>query len=322
MRKQTALLLAAMAATVLSAGFLLAGPKPAEAAFPGTNGKIAFVSNRTTGTGVDNPTGDYEIFTMDPNGTELTQLTDNVVDDEDPAWSSDGQQIAFARNENGYFQIYKMDADGSNQVKLTNTLDGYSPTWSPDGTRIAFVSLRDGNENVYSMSSSDGSNQIRLTKKFASDSDPAWSPDGTKIAFTSERNGNFEIYVMKARPESKRNRPVNRSKNQRSDAYPNWSPDGTQIAFASTRDDDLHIGNFEIYKMNAAGTGKTRLISHSDVDWLPAWSSDGTKIVFESERDGPANVEIYVMNADGSGQTNITNNQAFDSDPDWQPIVN
>jgi len=80
-----------------------------------------------------------------------------------------------------------MDADGSNQTRLTRdlALDG-SPAWSPDGRRIAFHSGRDGNMEIYVMDA-DGSKQTRLTDHAAGDGSPAWSPDGSKIAFQSGR---------------------------------------------------------------------------------------------------------------------------------------
>ena len=95
------------------------------------------------------------------------------------------------------------------------------------------------------------------------------------------------------------------------DVFPAWSPDGLQIAFASDR-----TGNFQIYVMNADGTGAvTRLTNNSDNDVLPAWSPDGTRIAFMSDRAG--NSEIYVMNADGTGVRRLTNNSASDQSPAW-----
>ena len=71
-----------------------------------------------------------------------------------------------------------MDADGSNQTRLTNNpASDAQPAWSPDGTKIAFNSDRDGNFEVYVMDA-DGSNQTRLTNNPADDGGPAWSPDG------------------------------------------------------------------------------------------------------------------------------------------------
>jgi Tol biopolymer transport system component len=86
----------------------------------------------------------------------------------------------------------------------------------------------------------------------------------------------------------------------------------SRIAFTSNRD-----GNFEIYAMNADGSGLTRMTNHLGWDDDPAWSPDGSRIAFRSNRDG--NWEIYVMNADGSAVTRLTNNAAFDAEPEWSP---
>jgi len=85
-----------------------------------------------------------------------------------------------------------------------------------------------------------------------------------------------------------------------------------RIAFASLSD-----GNWEIYVMNADGTGQTRLTENSVYDQEPAWSPDGKRIVFWSYRDG--NNEIYVMNADGSAPTRLTNHRGTDGAPAWSP---
>jgi len=85
-----------------------------------------------------------------------------------------------------------------------------------------------------------------------------------------------------------------------------------RIAFASKRD-----GNWEIYVMNADGSGVTRLTNNPADDRWPSWSPDGKRIAFTSDRDG--NWEIYVMNADGSGMTRLTNNPAGNFDPSWSP---
>jgi Tol biopolymer transport system component len=120
----------------------------------------------------------------------------------DPAWSPDGQMIAFV----GFAgltaglgkAIYVVKADGSRLRNLTpKPVGSYAdPAWSPDGRKLAFVN-RDGNSEVYVMNAN-GRGQRNLTRDPAYDADPAWSPDGRKIAFVSNRDGKYGIYVMNA----------------------------------------------------------------------------------------------------------------------------
>src|SRR5215211_7250097 len=166
-----------LAAAALAVGLLLlVKTKPAEATFPGGNGKIAFVSARSTGAGVDNPTGDWEIFTMKPDGTSLTQLTFNTADDSPPNWSPDGTRIVFASNRDGDYEIYTMSANGANQLNRSqNAASDYAPNWSPNGQRIAFTCFRDGNDEIYRMRVN-GSLQTLLSNNLANDTEPDWQP--------------------------------------------------------------------------------------------------------------------------------------------------
>jgi Tol biopolymer transport system component len=276
-------------------------------AFPGFNGKIAFSSFRD---------GNYEIYSMNPDGIGQTNLSNDPAYDSNPHWSADGTRLAFTGTRNGNYEIYTMNADGSDVTRLTNNpaLDLF-PSWSPDGTRIAFMSERDGNREIYTMNP-DGSGVLKLTDTPLgySNGDPAWSPDGTKIAFDSRRSApNNEIYVMNVDGSGQ----TNLTNESHDDYAPSWSPDGTRIAFSSSRDDV----SGEIYSMYADGTGVTRLTNSPAVDSAPAWSPDGTKIAFHTNRNGGGNWEIYVMNVDGSNQLNRTNHEAYDCCPDWQAVL-
>src|SRR5215212_7340532 len=126
-------------ALVLAAGTLSQGAGPAKAAYPGTNGKIAFESERTTGRGVDNPTGDSEIFIMNPDGTGVRQLTKNTVTDITPTIAPDGFSWAHERIQNGNREI--IYHAGAFEANITNNPanDRY-PVFSPDSSRIAFMS--------------------------------------------------------------------------------------------------------------------------------------------------------------------------------------
>ena len=168
-------LVAALVAVML----VLVATKPAGAAFPGSNGQIVFYSADSIAVG-DPSSSDTEIFSMNSNGTGLTQLTSNAVQDFNPAWSPDGTEIVFeSRRDDPNGEIYKMPANGSpNPRRLTNNAaSDFDPAWSPDGMQIAFHSDRDANGEIYTMNAN-GSGQTRrtLTGAPAHENNPDWQP--------------------------------------------------------------------------------------------------------------------------------------------------
>ena len=234
-------------------------------------------------------------------------------------------QIAFVSQRDGNPEIYVMDADGSNQRRLTNNHgDDWSPSWSPDGKRIVFFSDRDEHPHpkhgrstfeIYVMDA-DGGNLQRLTENRVDDRDPSWSPDGKRIAFMSDRDGadlHFDIYVMDADGGNEQKL----TENPNTDRQPSWSPDGKQIAFSSVREGHF---SYEIYVMDADGENQRRLTENLKTDLFPSWSPDGKRIAFASDRKGDfENFEIYVMDADGGDQRRLTENREFDWQPSWSP---
>ena len=157
-------------------------------------------------------------------------------------------RILFGSDRDGTPEIYVMDADGANLVRLTTdawvqispVTEVTSLAWSPDGTKIAFIANRVGAGQIFVMNA-DGTGLVRLTDHRAGNGAPAWSPDGRQIAFTSRHFGNDEIFVINADGTEL----VNRTYHPADDASPVWSPDGRRIAFTSNRS-----GNNEIYMMN------------------------------------------------------------------------
>ena len=118
---------------------------------------------------------------MNPDGTEQTRITVNPNSDERaPAWSPDGTMIAFSSNQDGLNpEVYIMNADGTDQRRLTNDPDNLSdtyPTWSPDGTRIAFASeggIPNAPSDIYVMNA-DGTNRTNITNSPTDDTQPDW----------------------------------------------------------------------------------------------------------------------------------------------------
>ena len=229
-----------------------------------------------------------------------------------------GPRIVFGSNRNsGNHDVFIMDIDGGNQVRLTTSL-AYDdqPKWSPDGSKIAFMSGRDGNLEIYTMNP-DGSAQTRITNNPLGDGFPAWSHDGTKLAFVRGNlndPGTFEIWVMNANGTNE----TRLTNDSFVDGVPSWSPDNTKIVFMSGGTTVFDANAFEIFSINADGSNRTRLTNNTIADGQPSYSPDGSRILFASGNAlNPNKIEIFVMNADGSGRVQLTNNSVTDGFPTW-----
>lgn len=118
-----------------------------------------------------------QIYSMESNGKNRTQLTSTDASNVDPIWSPDGSYIAFRSFRDGNAEIYRMEPDGANQTRLTfDAADDKDHVWSPDGSKIAFASNRMGDYEIYIMDR-DGTNVRRLTNASGDDVLPAWAPN-------------------------------------------------------------------------------------------------------------------------------------------------
>ena len=263
---------------------------PAYAAFPGENGRVAYVGDR----------GSKQIYVANPGGGCERQLTTALGGNTEPAQSADGGKIVFTSRRTGNPDIWIVNADGSNETQLTaNPASDLLPTFAPDG-RIAFISTRDGNSEIYVMNA-DGSGQTRLTNTTAAESQPEFSPDGTKIAF---RRGSA-VQIMNADGTGAIVLAT-------SGHEPSFSPDGTRIAFRTSQGIEV---------IGANGTGRTLLLTGTGME--PAFSPDGTKIAYTDWDSGDWGT-VGVMNADGSGaHTFIAGDESDVFTPDWgvAPLV-
>lgn len=224
-------------------------------------------------------------------------------------------------------EVYTVNANGSDLTQLTvNDVADFDPSWSPDGSRIVFRSQRAGNDEIYVMNV-DGSGARNISREPAADWGPEWSADGRWIAFNSGRDSSRDLHGFVVDPRGDHLRSLGDLFVE----YPSWSPDGKRIAFMS-QTFEAAGGNYEIFVMNADGSGVTRLTNFIGVDGWPAWSPDGTRIAFTSIRDDcryskARNCEtiddlgeyhtLYVMNPDGSNVTRVS--RVFGQFPVWSP---
>lgn len=338
-----------------AAGALVVAVEPGAAAYPGKNGRIAFVSSASSGGPQPFNSGSSTIRATDDRGVvtlaESTNLSHLGSENGSgspkhhrPAWSPDGRKVAYVRDLYNQFQgdlgteIWVMRANGNDRSKVssfpsTTVVIGQveasvterlsSPTWSPDGRKIAVLAEGDfpHRQAVYVMDAGGGSRATLIRDGDGiSKSSLEWSPDGRNLVFSGTRApaSKADIYVMGADGRSIERLTKTASA---AEGSPAWSPDGKRIAFTSDR-----AGNQEIYVMLADGSRVTRLTRNQADDGGAAWSPDGKRIAFHSNRHG-AGFDIYAMNDDGSRQTRRTAtglNGASGSvsalSPSWQPI--
>lgn len=153
--------------------------------------------------------GKLDLFTVDVETLEYVRLTDDYFDESKPHWSPDGKKIVFSSDRldapynysieqiQGYYDIFTMDADGSNIERITtNPFHDSDAFWSPDGENIVFISDRNGISNLYYIDLKKMT-VTPLTNLLTGASSPCWSPDNTKIAFTSFKEGGWDVYLLK-----------------------------------------------------------------------------------------------------------------------------
>ncbi|MCH7606407.1 MAG: trypsin-like peptidase domain-containing protein [Chloroflexi bacterium] len=233
----------------------------------------------------------------DDGDWRVTVLSERFRAD-DPVWSPDGTKIVFQSfehaiddNDNAGSEIYVMDVDGGNRIRLTdNSYRDDKPSWSPDGSKITFISDSEGDakEQIYVIDS-DGSNLRRVTNG-GDHSNPKWSPDGSQLVFEFRPSSRdwWRLGIIDAVVTLGGGRQINIPGG--GDYSPTWSQDGERILFYSYRDS-------EYYK-------KWNRLTPAEEKSTENWAKGA---------------EVYIMDRSGRNVRRLTNNDAWDGVPVWAP---
>jgi len=270
-------------------------------------GKILFQSDMD---------GDREIYLLTAQGLE--QLTDNDWDDEYPKWSPDGKTIAYSANPRGNYDIFVMDANGSNITPVTTSdKNEVEHAWFPDGKKIAFtIGEKRGIRRKFSLWMIDlKSKRIsRILSEFKGSSAlPNFSPTTSLVGFTGKRAIGWDVFAYDR--ETKELAALTEGGKA---CRPHFSGDGQKIAYVSGKAD----GNGDIWLMNPDGSEKVRLTERDETaDYFPSWSENQEYIVFSSSlehRIDRGNWSLFLVNVRTKDTVLLFDSPGRDVFPDWR----
>jgi len=290
---------AGLTGAVIMATLLFASP--AWATFPGTNGRITFAALPTPGA------PGKQIYTIEPNGTGLRQLTHLPGDATAPHWSPDGTRIVFELDhpagEPGC-SVMLMNADGSGLTDLTGNRNGCdaTPSFTPDGTRIFFEHFDDvtGMDAIWRMNLSGADRHLITSGTGSGVTDPEVSPDGTTLSFIDSNGQPFGQALFTARIDGTGLRQLTPFIDV--GVKQSWAPDGSRITLTPNADFPDHLSpNVATIKPDGSDL---RYLTHYNAGGAAAftgsYSPDGQWIVFRHQTKSTATFGLFKMRPDGT----------------------
>lgn len=308
---------------VIGALALLVVPATAWAAFPGANGRIAYVEPELS---------TYDIYTVLPDGSGTERLTDDEADDLYPSWSANGYRLTYLHGSYyGPNQVFTIGAHGGNKTQVTDERGRLrSPHFSPSGGRIVYARWFDKSW-IFTIRS-DGTDRRRVVTGDYLDS-PSYSPNGRRIAFVGEPKGR-RSGIWTIEPDGSHLRRLTRTGGDKNfDLFPEWAPDGRHVLFVRcdvSSSDRTCDGDLELIRLD--GSHKRTITSFFGHFSPPTFSPTGDRVALvhtEASLDDYFCDDIYTITLSGSDQGPVTDycerfdtsgTRDFAAQPSWQPI--
>jgi Tol biopolymer transport system component len=299
-------------------------PSAATAAFPGKNGRIAYVGAPAGGF-------QFDIFTVRPKGSGLRQLTDDPIEEFDPSWSADGRRLVFTRFEPAGSTVFTINADGGDPTRVVD--DAGEPSFSPSGRRIVYTT----GDSIRTVRP-DGTKPRRLLGAHPRGGlgSPQYSPSGRRIVFDGRPRRKPEQGIWTMRRDGSRlrqlivHRPPSLERKTPIEKTPDYSPDGRHIVICH----GCATGDGVIRRMRADGSNRRRVLRADDEAAGPAYAPDGERIAVSIGTVGVAPggltlqscSDLYTVSPTASDRERLTHWCGSDGvgghvfSPSWQPL--
>ena len=254
------------------------------------------------------PNRNYRLVVSDADGYNPRTIAQSAQPMMSPAWSPDGQNLAYVSFEGGVSAVYvqRLSSGERRRVSARAGVNG-APAWSPDGTRIALTLSRDGNLDVYVLELATQA-LTRITTDEAIDTEAEWSPDGRTIYFTSDRAGNAQIYRVSVDDRSDVQRVTYTNGYN---ARPRVSPDGQSLAMV-TLDRGYRIAIMDLKARTL------RVLTDGPQDESPSYAPNGAMLVYSTDARG-ARV-LGLVSADGASKERLASERGNVREPAWSPF--
>jgi TolB protein len=256
------------------------------------------------------PAQRYRLIVADADGYNPRTVLESREPIMSPAWSPDGQNLAYVSFESKLSAVYvqQLVTGQRSRVSARAGING-APAWSPDGRKLALTLSRDGNLDIYTL---DLATQAltRVTSDEAIDTEAEWSKDGQSLYFTSDRAGNAQVYQVRL-DEARRAERITFTNGY--NARPRMSPDGKQLALVTLDRGGYRIGLLDLASRNL------RVLTNARQDESPSFAPNGALVIYATREGGRG--ALAFASSDGAFQQRLSSDQGDVRDPAWQPFT-